>query len=279
MITFKQYLLTEDVFAKGDELLAAVNDDTKNSPSTPGRINTNRHALGRMASTTRDTPVYYAFSYVPDEKTTAVLTSIKGNGPYSLTDVRRSKFLNDATQHMAAQFKRMKLQPDIVITPRSSSPFLHDFAERLADAMGVETGFLDAFSKTDVDLPPDPAAALEYIKKHLIDYDYIEKKFVGDKAAMIDELAKMIRKNIKDNGGKLAAKAIWKPYAKFVKGFMRHNLEGDHEYDLIDKNVMVVDDVLSSGTTFSELFRIAKDELQAAEVWGAALFSRTGTTH
>lgn len=275
MVTFKQFL-ADDIFIRDGELKAAVNTDTGRRTSTSSSINTNRHALGRITSVTRDVPVYYAFSYIPSDVSTEILRSLKGKGKYTLPAARRESFIKDATQHMAQQFAAMKIKPDVIVAPASSSPFLHDFAEALAKEMRITSGYLNAFSKTEAtNIPHDKEEALEYIKRKFIDYDYLEKKFKGDKDKAVHDIALNVFYNIRKHDGHLVAKEIFKQYGKFVMGFMKHDLSGTDEYDLLDKKVMVVDDVLSSGTTFSELFRIVKDELGAKEVFGAAMFSRT----
>lgn len=275
MVTFKQFL-ADDIFVKDGELKAAVNTATNRRASSADSINTNRRPLGRVSGTTRETPVFYAFSYVPSDTSTEILKSLKGKGKYHLPSARRETFLKDATQHMANQFALMRVKPDVIVAPTSSSPFLYDFASSLATEMGIPVGYMNAFAKAEVvDLPKDKADALAYIKRKFIDYDYLERKFTGDKDKAVEDIALNVYYNIKKHGGHLVAKEIFKQYGKFVMGFMQHSLQGDDEYSLLDKKVMVVDDVISSGTTFSELFRIVKDELGAKEVFGTALFSRT----
>lgn len=275
MITFKQFL-AEDIFVKDGELMAAVNDSTARKASDDSHISTNRRPLGKMASTTRDTPVYYAFSYHSSHLTTDMLRSIKGHGPFKFPDSRRDKFIADTVEHMTAEFKRMKIKPDVVVTPDSSSKLVQQFAVALAAQLGVETTNIGAFKKVHaIDLPDNKMEALAYIKRKFIDYDYMRLKFHGDFEKGEDDVAKAIYQNIKHNNGHFVAKEMFKQYAKFVQGFMMHSLAGDEEYNMIDKKVMVVDDVLSSGTSMSEMFRIAKEDLAAAEVYGAVLFSRT----
>ncbi len=268
--------LLEDVFVKGDELLAAVNDDTRARASTKDRIATNKKPLGKITSMTRGEPVYYAFSYLNSDESTKILKSLKGSGPYALPATRRETFLDDATSHIANQLRKQKITADIIVSPKSSSSFLRDFATSLAKKLNVSFVKLDKFSKIEViDLPADKAQALELIKKKFIDYKYMKAKFKGDFDKGVDEIAKSVYYNLKKHDGHLDAKAIFKQYGKFIKGFLKHDLVDNEEYDLLDKTVMVVDDVLSSGTTMTELFRIIKDDLAAKNVIGVTLFSRT----
>ena len=273
MITFKQFL--EDIFVQGGELLAAVNDDRTRRASDHDRIVANRRPLGRLTGTTRETPVYYAFSFVPGDASTEMLKTLKGHGgQYVLPAARRDTFIKDAAGHMAAQFKALHLKPDVIVAPSSSSPLLRDFATVLAKELGVQVGLLNAFSKVKIpDLPADREQAMAMIRQKFIDYDYLEKKFKGDKDKAVADITKNVYYNIRKHGY-LSAKELHKQYGKFVMGFLKHDLSGEDEYSLLDKTVLVVDDVLSSGSTFSELFRIARDELGAADVYGAALFAR-----
>ena len=283
MITFKQFLLQEDIFVSGDELLAAVNPGTDRKPSEPNRIATNRRPLGRQAGLTRGQDVFYAFSYKPSDApggSTDLLKSFKGKGPFKFSAARRAKFIDETTTHMAAEFKKLGLKPDVIVAPQSSSDLLSDFANELADKIGVSAKKIGAFKKSDVpDFPDDKEAALELIAKKYVDLDYMNEKYRGDKAkrdAAVRSIAMSILRSIREHGS-IAVKELDKRTSKFVANFMVSALEGDDEYSLIDKEVMVVDDVLSSGSTMSDLFRATK-ELGAAKVYGATLFARTSST-
>lgn len=287
MITFKDFMqcgaLYEDIFVKGDELLAAVNSSTERRPSTPTAISTNLRPLGHQTGLTRGLDVWYAFSYKPSEEpggSTELLKSFKGKGPFKFDPKRREKFIDDATTHMAAEFKKMKRTPDVIVTPQSSSPVVAEFASALADKLGVQAKKIGAFKKADaIKLPDDKAEALKQIADKYVDRAYMDEKFSGDETQRdraIDEISKAVYRSIKKHGH-IVAKELPKFYAKFVKNIVDNALEGDDEYALMDKDVMVVDDVLSSGATMSDLFRACKD-LLAAKVWGATLFARTSAS-
>lgn len=287
MITFKEFLsaslIVEDVFADGDTLKAAVNSDTTRRSSTPTSISTNLRPLGKQTGTTRGVDVYYAFSYKPSKDTAGssdLLNSFKGKGPLKFTVKQRQKFLNDATTHMASEFKKLNKIPDVIVTPQSSTSTVSDFANMLADKLGVHARKIGAFKKSSpIELPDNKQEALELIKRKYVDYDYIEQVFKGDesqKDSTANEIAKTIYKQIKETG-KLEVKHLYKVTAKFVKNIFDSSLEGDDEYSLMDKDVMVIDDILSSGATMSDLFRAVKD-LGAANVYGATLFARTTST-
>jgi hypothetical protein len=272
----------EDVFAKGDELLAAVNNDTHPRASDEKHINTNRRPLGSQTGTTRGIPVFYAFSYKPSEVpggSTELLKSFKGKGPFKFPEARREKFIADTTTHMAAELKKMKRVPDVIATPQSTSTAAAEFAEALASKLGVEAKKIGAFKKTPgMDVTGDKDATRAEIMKHHIDMEYFDEKFTGDEESRrttLRDLTSAIIRSIKRHGY-IVAKEINKPHLKFVKNIMQPDLHGDDEYSLMDKDVMIVDDVLSSGGTMSDLFRAAK-ELGAASVFGCTLFARTST--
>lgn len=271
--------LKEDIFVKGDELLAAVNPDTSRKPSTPTVISTNKRPLGKQASLTRGLDVFYAFSYKPNDApggSTDLLKSLKGKGPFKFSETRRHKFLDDATSHMAAEFKRLNLKADVIVSPQSSSSLLTDFATMLGDKLNVEAKKIGAFKKSKIiQLPDDKAEAMKLIAKNYVDFKYMDEKFTGDEETRdraIKEICTAVYRSIRKHGA-IVSKELPKFYAKFVKNIMDI---GDLDDTLDGKTVMVVDDVLSSGSTMSDLFRLCQ-ELGAEKVFGATLFARTAS--
>lgn len=272
--------IAEDIFVKGDELLAAVNPDNSRKPSTPTVISTNRRPLGRQSGLTRGLDVFYAFSYKPSEEpggSTDLLKSFKGKGPFKFSEARRQKFLDEATTHMANEFKRLNLKADVIISPQSSSSLLTEFATMLADKLNIEAKKIGAFKKSAaIELPNDKTKAMELIAKKYVDYKYMDEKFTGDEATReraVKEICTAVYRSIKKHGA-IVSKELPKFYAKFVKNIMDI---GDLDDTLDGKTVMVVDDVLSSGSTMSDLFRLCQ-ELGAEKVFGATLFARTANT-
>lgn len=272
--------LKEDIFVKGDELLAAVNPDSSRKPSTPTVISTNRRPLGRQTGLTRGLEVFYAFSYKPSEApggSTDLLKSFKGKGPFKFSEQRRQKFLDEATTHMANEFKKMNMKADVIVSPQSSSSLLNDFATLLADKLKIESKKIGAFKKSDaIELPDNKQEAMKLIASKYIDYKYMDQKFSGDEAKRADavnEICNAVYRSIKKHGA-ITSKELPKQFAKFVKNIMDI---GDLDDVLDGKTVMVVDDVLSSGSTMSDLFRLCQ-ELGADKVFGATLFARTSNT-
>jgi hypothetical protein len=276
--------LFEDVFAKNNELFAAVNPGTKPRSSTAISISTNKSGLGRQTGTTRGVPVYYAFAYVPSEipgGSTELLKSFKGKGPFKFPNDRRHRFLSDTCVYMAAELRKHNLKPDIIVTPQSSSDLTMEFANALGDALGISARKIGAFKKTsNINIPDDKKAAISEVQKRFIDMDYFNEKFHGteeDKQVALNSLTSSIIRLIKKNG-MIVAKEIDKRMLKFVKNIVEPDLQDDTV--LLYKKVLVIDDILSSGGTMSDLFRAAK-ELGASDVFGCTLFARTsinGTT-
>ncbi len=276
--------LFEDVFVKNGELLAAVNTMTGPRASTTTAISTNKHGLGKQSGTTRGIPVYYAFAYKPSDEpggSTEILKSFKGKGPFEFPPARRAKFLHDACEYMASEFKKHKLTPDIIVTPQSTSTVTAEFANALGDALGIQARKIGAFKKAPgIDVSGDKEVTKAEVMKKYIDMEYFNEKFSGDEEARrtaLRDLTSAVIRSIRKNGT-IVAKELDKRMLKFVKNIMQSDLQGDDEYSLMDKKVLVIDDVLSSGGTMSDLFRAAK-ELYAADVFGCTLFARTSQTH
>lgn len=262
--------MREDVMSKDDELLAAVNGPGAPRASTARVISTTLPSrLRASTSHTRGDPVYYAFSYVPSEESTKLLSSMKGKGPYRLDGPRLDRFIEETAAYVAGHLKG-GMRPDVITAPRSSSNLLQRFARALADRFDAPL-HLNAFRKADHKLPLDRDAALAHIKRHYVDHAYLDLKYHGtDRAALEDRVAKSVYSSARRNGGVVTAKGLDKATAKFVKGIfdvdaLENTLDG--------QRVLVVDDVLSSGASMNSLFQVAKD-LGAAQVYGAVIFSR-----
>lgn len=283
MFSFKDYLLLEDVFGKGGELFAAVNINSTPRASTTTSINTNKHALGVQKSTTRGTPVYYAFAYKPSDVpggSTDLLKSFKGKGPFKFPADRKLRFLDAACEHIASEFRKHRLAPDVIVTPQSSSGVAAEFANTLADKLKVPARKIGAFKKVEgIDLSGTPEENRKLVMSKFIDMDHFNEKFVGGEAAReknLRELVQSIIRSIKKNGS-IVAKEINKPMLKFVKNIVQSNLSADDSKSLSGKKVLVIDDVLSSGATMTDIFRAVR-ELNASDVYGCALFGRTSVT-
>ena len=77
--------------------------------------------------------------------------------------------------------------------------------------------------------------------------------------------------------GELELKKFYKPYLKFIKNF----IELRDAYEVLDKvlgkSVLVVDDILSSGSTMAEMIR-QLEEFEPSKIAGLTLFKHTSAS-
>lgn len=269
--------LFEDIFRKtGDMLSVSVNlHQTKRRASDRESIATVTPLPLRMtASKTRGVPVYYAYNYLSSEEVTEILKAMKGKGSLKVDDRQLENFYRDTVTYLVKGLKQRKLVPDIVVCPASSATMVKEFAIRLAKELGNVKVVTDAFLKSKAfKLDDDRAKAIEDIKGKFIDHDLIAAKYHGaDAEKFTTQVATSVYQSIKKHGN-LELKDVYKQFGKFVKGFM--DKQPNVEYEVMDKNVLVVDDVLSSGATMSEICRLVKDECLAKEVNGVVIFNMT----
>lgn len=229
--------------------------------------------LRMTASKTRGVPVYYAYNYLHSEEVTELLKAIKGKSELKADDRQLNRFYDDTASYMVAGLKQRKIKPDIVVCPASSSTVTREFTMRLAKALDNAKVVTDAFLKQKAfKLEDNRVKGIEQCKK-FVDMDLIKVKYHGDDAdKFATKVATSVYQSIKKHGS-LELKDVYKQFGMFVKGFMDKQL--DVEYELMDKEVLVVDDVLSSGSTMSEMMRLVKDECMAKTVYGVVIFNMT----
>jgi hypothetical protein len=228
--------------------------------------------LRMTASKTRGVPVYYAYNYLSSDEVTELLKAIKGKSDMKPDGNQLSRFFDDTAAYLVAGLKQQKIKPDVIVCPASSSTVTKEFSMRLAKALDAKV-VTDAFLKQKAfKLEDDRAAGIKQCEK-FVDFDLIKTKYHGDDAdKFAKQVATSVYQSIKKHGT-LELKDVYKQFGKFVKGFM--DKQPDIEYDLMDKEVLVVDDVLSSGSTMSEMMRLVKDECLAKTVNGAVIFNMT----
>jgi pyrimidine operon attenuation protein/uracil phosphoribosyltransferase len=271
-------LLTEDLYRSlsvpGDLSVAVNSHETKHRSSDRESITTATPLpLRVVTSKTRGVPVYYAYNYLHSEETTEILKSIKGKGSLKVSSVQMENFFTDTAKYLVTGLKQRKIKPDIIVCPVSSSTIVKEFALRIAKLLDTKV-ITDAFLKQKAfRLPEDKVEALKLIADKFIDHDFVAIKYHGDEAMeFTNKIAQTIYGSIKKSGT-LELKGIYKQFGKFVKGFM--DKIADVEYEIMDKEVLVFDDVLSSGSTMSEIIRLVKDECLAKIVNGVVIFNQT----
>ena len=215
--------------------------------------------------------IYSAYLYKHSDVVTNILKSLKGSGPYKVSDATKEKFLK-ATAKRAAELIKVK-KIDTLIFPKSSSSFLKEFVSFIkAELHGTDVTVMDeAIIKKQI----DKVSVEKGDYSELIDFDH--PSFNTLKDSTIKSLEKQIAKSVQSNidsgkGATVSIKDIPKQQAKFVKDFLEIVKELSAALD--GKNVMIIDDVLSSGATFAEMARLIKKE-NVKSVVGLTIFKNT----
>jgi orotate phosphoribosyltransferase-like protein len=214
--------------------------------------------------------IYSRYLYKHSKAITNILQSLKGSGPHDVSEKTVSNFLKQTATSAAEFIKTKKI--DTIIFPKSGSDFLKAYIEEIQHQLGsYEVNVIsDAIIKkqiSDIELKKGDMT-------ELINFDH--KSFNTMKDSTIKALEKQIAKNIAANhdaGKGVSVKGINKMQAKFVTNFLE--LVKDLSDDLDGKNVLLVDDILSSGTTFAEMVRIIKKE-NVKSLVGMTIFKNTG---
>jgi len=258
--TFKQFI-SEEIAINGEALKISIQN--YRAASTKDSIST---YFNRQPYTTKikgcKSEIYSLLNYVSSETTTKILTSLKGKGPLDVPEKQFQNFMSQVKTSAGTVTQRVK--PDIIIYPKSSSEFL--------------TKFVDAVSASF----PQAEVLPEKFIKAVLDAENVEpllntehpdwEKFARENPKEVEKLKKQLKAHIQR--GELELKKLYKPYLKFVKNF----IELRDAYDLIDKVldkvVLVIDDVLSTGTTMSEMIRQLED-IEPSKIVGLTLFKHT----
>lgn len=209
---------------------------------------------------------YSILNYVHSEETTKILNSLKGNGPYTYDD-RQIKYLLEGV--VGACKKLMSdLNPDVILYPKSSSPLLKRFVDLLHKTHPKVKFADEAFIKKILKAEDEEG---------LLNTDHPDwKKFAEKYPDTVIELKKSIKRLIK--GGTLELKNFYKQHAKFLKNFIEMKDASNTLDQVIGKRVLVVDDVLSSGSTMLEMFRQLR-EFEPESISGLTIFKRTSKIH
>lgn len=131
---------------------------------------------------------------------------------------------------------------NVIIYPQSSSKLNFDLANKIASKLPNCIVIKDSIIKN---LPQD------------IQLDY--SKLNGKSQELIDTLEDIL-KNIKLKKSDFKIKYFPPRYRKFVINFLKLKENDRRLINLINNgNVLVVDDIITEGTTFTEVFRLLKN--------------------
>lgn len=259
--SFKQFL-KESISVSKDSLLITNQKDQRGS--TKQEISTFFRKLPYETKLKGvDNSIYSILNYQSSSEMSNILSSLKGKGPYNVVPKQLDNLLNDAAK--AAKPLLIKLDPDLLIYPKSNSELLKMFISKLKIELSGIDIVDDGFIK-NVELDAENI-------EHLLNKDHPDwKKFNEEHPKEVDKFKKELERNVKR--GPLELKKIYKPYLKFVKNFIKFRDEGEALDKVIDKNVLVIDDILSSGSTMIEMIRQLK-EFEPKSLNGLTLFKRS----
>jgi len=265
--------LVEDIYLSPDSkrVVVATSNSKVQRASGDDFISTAKPKLPHRSSSTTRTGgvvVYSAYLYHPSKIVTEILSSIKGKGPYEVIDNSVNHFIDETAAWMGP-ILQSRINPTLVVFPRSSSGLTKRFAASLTKHFKNAEMIEDAFVKNVINITGDEQKDRAMVGS-LIDIDH--PKFETLSKETVDELEKRLLSLLKREGsGIVPIKKIYKPLAQFIKGFIKaenikENLKG--------ARVLVVDDIQSSGTTMREMVQIA--EARGAEtINGATIFRQT----
>lgn len=260
--SFKQFL-AERIYSKGDDLIISLQHEKESSNEEAISTFIRRNPYQSTLVGAKDATVYSILNYVSSQETTKLLRSLKGQGPYNLKPRQYEMFLDQVVDQCVMIFG--KLHPDAVILPSSSSSFLNDLCERLKKKYTKAKYFNDAFVKRALD-----AENVEpLINKEHPDWE----KFSTEHPKDASDLRKTLARQIKTNGA-LELKKLYKPLLKFVKNFVELKDAYQILDNILERRVIVMDDVLSSGSTMVEMVRQLK-EMEPTFIAGLTIFKRT----
>lgn len=271
MISFKQYLrtsLVESLYLKGINL--NFSKELQKSPSEKDRISTFPLLPDGYTHTIKiiddiKVRVGCLYNYRTTTISKDILKTLKGSGPYIINDVMYHSLLRFTVDYAVEVIGRQKVQ--FIIYPESSSHFLKDFIEMLEGKLSNVVFLHEGIIKKQL------VATEEYVREHMIDVDYYGYEKMGP--AKINDIVKSIIRNINKNdklgkGKIITLKDVGNKISNHVvKGFM----EVVHEsiFDIADKKIMIIDDVLSTGSSFKDMIRVVRD-FDPKEVVGLTIF-------
>jgi hypoxanthine phosphoribosyltransferase len=260
MTTFKQFL-TEDISVVDGKL--RISNQTYKAGSTKEAISTYfRSVPYKTTIKGTDVDVYSLLNYVSSEVSTDILKSLKGSGPYPVDDKQYQHFMSHVKATSAIFIRHVK--PDIILYPKSSSPLLKQFVDEVAKGYPSAEVLSDAFIKS--------ALNAEDVEP-LINVDHPDwAKFAKENPKEVVALKRSLKKNLQN--GELQLKHIYKPFAKFIKNFIELRDAYNVLEKVMDKDVLIIDDIYSTGSTMAEMVRQLKD-FECHKIVGLTLFKLT----
>jgi hypothetical protein len=177
-----------------------------------------------------------------------IMLAIKGKNPdFDVSNFDYRQFLSRTVQYVYSK-KLKSLGIDIMITPQSGSPLAQNFAAMVGAKVPNTISLPQSIYKADVS------------KIKLAD-NVPERYRVS--------LERVIRNVQTGKTKSFQLKKIPGPQRKFIYDFLEINPNIANKIE--GKNILVVDDILTSGATLAETFRIL-ELLDAKNIYGLTLF-------
>jgi phosphoribosylpyrophosphate synthetase len=274
-MNFKHYLSTficETLELKNDKVI--YYKQAKPYSSEKGLISTYFRAkdsyLNKAGKDFNGETVYSLFNYKSDAESHDIISSLKGLGPYKLTEGTYERFLADAAKYASDIISNQEI--NCVIYPTSTSKFLADFIEQLKDKLDDKVIFIkDAIAKKQF-------KEIEAEAEHLINPDYygISKLTASKKLSLIKQIINNVKSNEQEGRGSIITlkNVGFKRDTHYLHKFM--HAVSDSILDIENQHVLIVDDLIGSGSSFAELFRVVK-EYDPKSVIGLTIFKRSGS--
>lgn len=268
--SFKKYLqqlFLETLEVKNGKVVYIK--QSKNYASEPGLISTYERAKDSMLTTSgqdvRNKKIFSLYNYKSDSASNDIILSLKNQGPYEIDTEVYNKFLHDSATYakkiMAYQ------QIDFVIYPVSSSKFLKDFVSLIENETHI-TFIKDAIIKKQI-------KNVEEYAEEMIDKDYYGYAKLTDakKKSIIKSIINNVKKNEASGKGSIITlkNVASKRDSHYISKFME--IANDDILEVENKNVMIIDDLIGSGTSFSDMIRVV-DEFAPSEIFGLTIFKR-----
>ena len=263
LIDLKDPLL-ESIYAAANELKITRQHDP--GASTRDAISTYIKRIPYETRVQGSEPIYSILNYIPNEESTKLLTSLKGKGPYIVNPEHLDHLLRQVV--VACRRIIVDVKPDVIVYPSSSSGLLKKFVGMLHETYPTIAVGGEAFVKKILKAGDEEA---------LINTKHPDwEKFAREHPKSVVELKRSLKNHLSD--GVLELKKLYKPYLKFIKNFIELKNAAQTLDQVIDQNVLVVDDVLSSGATMLEMFRQLR-EFEPKSLSGLTIFKRTSDLH
>jgi hypothetical protein len=262
-ISFDLISILEGISAAQDHV--RISTTAWKETSTPDTISTSFKRIPYKSSIKGSEPIYSILNYVSSPESTKLLTSLKGKGPYIVNEKQIDQLLTGVVG--ACKQIMVTLDPDVILYPKSSSPLVKQFVDKLHRAYPKVKIADEAFVKKVLQAGDEDA---------LLNTQHPDwKKFADENPESVEDLKKNLKRHIKD--GNLELKKLYKPYVKFIKNFVEMKDASNTLDQVIEKRILVVDDVFSTGSTILEMFRQLR-EFEPEAISGLTIFKRTSET-